>query len=735
MLKTHAVGIDLGTTYSCLSYLNEHGEPVTLPNQEGELTTPSVVMFDGGEVIVGTEALRNAVLKPSHVVQNSKREIGSHKTWTIEGKAYTPVDIGAYVLRKMLDAAAEQIGEITQAVITVPAQFSDWQRQATVEAGFQAGLKRVDIINEPVAAALCYVLGSEGLWFTELTDEQRILVYDLGGGTFDLSLVKYHKDEVKVIASTGDLHLGGIDWNETLQEAICTRFAREFGADPRKDPESMQLLATAVENAKRGLTVRPRAALTCSHGGHRKVYQIEGAEFDKLTKPLLDRTVKLTRDVQRAYNFGLKSSDTILTTGGSSRMPSIKKALSEIGFKTLNTSLSPDQSISHGATYYAGMLLTNSEFAKSILSPKATAKLQRIKQHSVNARALGILIRQPETRTRVPHYLIPANTELPASISQTFGTVIPNQKRVHLHIVESGTIADQQFVELGTCIVNDLPPNLPVNSLVEVTISYNEQARVLVTAKDLTSGKQAQTVIAREENLTKKSTAEKPVIDDEAQVEWTSPALQPNASAPNASSGTKPVTTAEPSILKPVTTKPSTPTVAAPSVKSVASTRPSAPPTPQLKPVQAKTNMSSLKPAPAASSSNKKPSLGTTSVFGTPEIEDSSHPVPLCNECGEPLNSKGICPACGAQKTKPAAKPMPPERPGMKPAAPASANSGKPKLTPPTKPTAPKRTASTEDDELLEMALSSMDKPSAQPKPVKKPPVKKGEDEFWKAES
>ena len=236
MLKTQAVGIDLGTTYSCLSYLNEHGEPVTVPNQEGELSTPSIVMFDGQEVVVGTEALRNAVLKPTHVVQNSKRFIGSNKTWQIQGQTYTPVDIGALILRKMISAAEEQIGEIKQAVITVPAQFSDWQRQATVEAGFKAGLKTVDIINEPVAAALCYVLGTEGLWFTELTDEQRILVYDLGGGTFDLSLVKYHKDEVKVIASTGDLHLGGIDWNETLQNAICDRFAREFGAGPAHRP-------------------------------------------------------------------------------------------------------------------------------------------------------------------------------------------------------------------------------------------------------------------------------------------------------------------------------------------------------------------------------------------------------------------------------------------------------------------------------------------------------------------
>lgn len=704
MLKTHAVGIDLGTTYSCLSYLNEHGEPVTLPNQEGELTTPSIVMFDGKDVIVGTEALRNAVLKPTHVVQNAKRYIGSNKTWTIEKKTYTPVDIGALVLKKMLDAAAEQIGPITQAVITVPAQFSDWQRQATVEAGFKAGLKRVDIINEPVAAALCYVLGSEGLWFTELTDEQRILVYDLGGGTFDLSLVKYHKDEVKVLASTGDLKLGGIDWNEALSNAICDRFAREFGDDPRNDPESMQLLAMAVENTKRSLTVRPRAALTCSHGKHRKVYQIELPEFEKLTKPLLNRTISITRDLQKAYQFGLKQTDTILTTGGSSRMPAIKKALNELGFRTLNTSLSPDQSISHGATYYAGMLLTNAEFAKSILSPKATAKLQKIKQRSVNARALGILIRDTGKKTRVPHYLIPENTELPASITQTFGTVIPNQRRVNLHIVESGTIADQQFVELGTCIVEDLPPNLPEQSFVEVTITYNEQARVEVTAKDVTSGKQAQTVIVRQENLVAKPKSSKdasPVADDDAQAAWTAPSLATD------SRSTAP------------TQKP--PPVAASSTKPAASTKPASLPT---------TNKPAPPPARPAPAKTQAVA-GPKSALSGPKLDDASQPIPLCNECGEALNFKGICPACGWSATakKPVAPSKPPVKAGMSkpPVAPT-----KP-LAPPAKPAAP-RPKVADDDELMEMALSSMSKPGTAKPPVKKPPMKRGEDEFWKDE-
>ncbi|MEO2035651.1 MAG: Hsp70 family protein, partial [Planctomycetaceae bacterium] len=257
MLTTHAVGIDLGTTYSCIAHLNEHGEPVTLPNQEGELATPSVVMMDDNHAIVGTEALRNAIVHPERVIQNSKRFIGGRdKHWEISNRRFTPVDIAALILKKLISAAQDQIGNIEEAVITVPAQFSDAQRHATIQAGHQAGLQRVDIINEPVAAALCYVLGTEGLWFTELADAQNILVYDLGGGTFDLSLVSYQKNEVRVISSNGDLELGGIDWTQHLVDAISDRFEKEFGKDPRQDPQSLQALSLEAEQTKRSLTVR-----------------------------------------------------------------------------------------------------------------------------------------------------------------------------------------------------------------------------------------------------------------------------------------------------------------------------------------------------------------------------------------------------------------------------------------------------------------------------------------------
>ncbi len=233
MSGVHAVGIDLGTTYSCLSYLTRQGEPVSLPNHEGELSTPSVVFFDGDEVIVGTEALRNAVAQPDRVVQNAKRFMGDpNKSWVIDGRVYRPADISALVLRKLLESAAEHLGPIRHAVVTVPAQFSDIQRQDTIDAAHKAGLDRVDLINEPVAAALCYVLGTEGMWFSELAAEQKIMVYDLGGGTFDLSLVSYAQNAVNVISSAGDLHLGGIDWNAELEKFACQLFTQESIDDP-----------------------------------------------------------------------------------------------------------------------------------------------------------------------------------------------------------------------------------------------------------------------------------------------------------------------------------------------------------------------------------------------------------------------------------------------------------------------------------------------------------------------
>ncbi len=590
----HAVGIDLGTTYSCLSYLTPQGEPVTLPNPAGELATPSVVLFDGETPIVGTEALRNAVAHPERVIQNAKRHMGDRqKYWVVDGNVYRPTDIAAIVLRYLLDSARERLGPVRHAVITVPAQFSDLQRQATAEAGREAGLERVDIINEPVAAALCYVL-NEGIWFAELASDQTVMVFDLGGGTFDLSLVKYNRQEVKVIAAAGDLQLGGIDWNRRLEQFACDEFVKETPADPRLDKESMQALSNEIEQTKRSLSVRPKATLNVQHAGRRKTFDIDQEHFALICADLVDRCEQITRRMLAVRKMGWAHVDSVLVTGGASRMPMIRSMLQRISGTTLNTALSPDQSISHGAAYYAGMLLSGKSFGRSSLGKEATARLAKFKQISVNARELGILVRDAESGQRVPHFLIPANTPLPCAYRQTFGTVIPNQRRVRLHIVESGTSPDQPFVKLGACVIEELPPDLPVESPIEVTIRYDEQARVHVSAKELTSGAIAKATIVREENLARME-AEQARQADLSLAESDAPAER----------------SAEP------------------------------PP-----------GRSTFQPAPAATSA-KPSSRRRVRSRRSAQLDRAERPVPLCHRCGEPLDHKGRCPSC-----KPAAAPV-----------------------------------------------------------------------------
>lgn len=748
METTHSVGIDLGTTYSSIAYLNEQGEPVSLPNQEGELATPSVVLFKDDEVIVGTEALRNAIRYPDRVVQNAKRFVGDPtKKWNIAGKPYTPVDIATFVLKKLISAAQDQIGPIEQAVITVPAQFSDSQRHSTVEAGHRAGLKRVDIINEPVAAALCHVLGNEGLWFSDLANEQSIMVYDLGGGTFDLSLVKYHQDEVTVITSSGDLNLGGIDWNQALMRHVSEEWVREFGDDPRGNLESLQYLSNEAEQAKRSLSVRPKAAMACKLDGHRKTYQITVEQFEELTADLVEHTADITKRMLKDNGMGWAHVDVVLTTGGASRMPMVRRKLKELSGRTLNTTLSPDLSIAHGATYYSGMLLTNDKFAKSILSKKATTRLASVKQRSVNARALGILVRNPKTNKREPHYLLKANTPLPADVTNNYGTVVPNQKRVHLQIVESGTSDEHPPAKLGNCVIDGLPPNLPEGSEIAVTISYDAEARVHVSAKDVASGKRASTAIVRQENVVPQLASDHP--DDLQMLEKSKPAESKPAAAktqaaPRPKEKKKPQPQAE---RKPSGTEPA--------VRTRPATQPA--PEPQPQKVEKQTIKPRAVPQPAASAK--------ANDARKQQLERADQPVPLCNECGEALNSRGVCTACGAQ---PGVSPIMQSSPQPKPQAKPQQGQGQRRrktrpqgqgTQPQTRPAAkPSRPAAPpiDDAEILELDQTASTRKPAQParrkKPVaKQPPTARprpksqpqpaqpkpkkrkddGEDEFW----
>ncbi|QDU37924.1 Chaperone protein DnaK [Maioricimonas rarisocia] len=628
----HAVGIDLGTTYSCLSYLNSQGQPITLPNDEGELATPSVVLFDDDAVVVGTEALRNSISHPERVIQNAKRYMGDpRKFWVVGGRTWRPPDVATLVIQKLLQGARPILGNIEHAVITVPAQFSDVQRQQTAEAGRRAGLKRVDIINEPVAAALCHVL-SEGIWFAEIANEQSVMVFDLGGGTFDLSLVKYNKDRVRVVASGGDLNLGGIDWNRAIEEFACDRFFQEASLDPRLDRESMQAVATEAEQTKRSLSVRPRASLVINHAGRRKSYLLTVEQFEKLTRTLVERLEQITVRTLKQNRMGWAHVDSVLITGGASRMPMVRKMLKRISGTTLNTSLSPDQSISHGAAYYAGMLLSGEKFAKSFLSKDATARLARFKQQSVNARDLGILVRDVKTNYRVPHYLIPANTQLPCDARQTFGTVIPNQKRVQLHIVESGTSPEEPFVRLGACVIEELAPNLPEGSPIEVTIRYDDQARVHVSAKDVNSGTIAKATIVRQESLLKLPPEEQQKL--EAGMPISRPPEPAAESAADVAAPRKKPAAAPQSRL--------IPTPDSPRAK-----RPAGTPAPRKAPAPEKKAAAEKRPETRKRTVPQPPKVRAVPPPPASLLESAEQPIPLCNDCGEPLDYKGRCTSCG----------------------------------------------------------------------------------------
>ena len=604
MKQTHAIGIDLGTTYSCVAWLNEHGQPVTLPNQEGELATPSVVFFDNDEPVVGTEALRNAIAHPDLVVQNAKRFMGeSEKYWKIGSTRYSPVHISGLILRKLVAAAQEQVGEINEAVITVPAQFSDAQRHATIQAGHAAGLDKVEIINEPVAAALCHVLGHEGLAFTELAIDQQLLIYDLGGGTLDLAIVSYTNDQVKVVASDGDLELGGIDWTKVLIDTAAEKFMQDFKEDPRRDPESHQFLALEAEQAKRSLSVRPRAAITVQHGGHRRTYQIEQEEFEHLSRSLVKRSEGITRRILANKGFGWAHIDGVLTTGGASRMPMIRTSLKKLSGRTLNSTLSPDQSIAHGAAYYAGMLLSNQQYARTVFNSRASSRLSKVRQQSVNARALGILIRDEDTGERIPHYLIEPNSPLPVSRAHTFGTVVDGQTRVHVRIVESGTDKEKPATELGECIISDLPTGLPEGSKVEVSISYDHQARVHVSARELTSGSTAEVEIIRQENLN-------------AQLQEQDKADRESFSSDAPASATQ-----------------------------------SDKPDPALAATAKFTETSEARKSdrkPESSSDAVNDSLAELAAVAPSSLEESDQPVVLCNTCGAEVGRDNICRECGA---------------------------------------------------------------------------------------
>jgi molecular chaperone DnaK len=492
---TPAVGIDLGTTYSVIARLDEHGQPVTLVNAEGDRLTPSVVLFDGDEVVVGKEALKALSTETERVAECSKRDIGLrvfHKV--LQGKQYPPEVIEAWILNKLRIDAAGQIGPLSKVVITVPAYFDEARRKATQDAGYMAGLEVLDIINEPTAAALAFGLAQGHLRAKAASSRPRhILVYDLGGGTFDVTMMAIRGNRFTALATDGDVRLGGYDWDQRLVDLVARQFIARHGLDPREDPRAAGRLWRDCEDAKRTLSVREKVSIACDYHGHVLQVDVSREQFEEATQDLLDRTRFTTAETLRTTGLDWDHIERLLLVGGSTRMPMVRQMLERLSGRQPDALPAADEAVAHGAALRAGLLLAEQQ------GQPASFAIRNVNSHS-----LGVVGTDPQTGRRRNGILIPRNTRLPVTRKRTFMTEKACQKSILVRIVEGESLSPDDCLQIGRCTVRELPPDLPVGSPVNVLFHYEPNGRLSVRVTLPGTDRQVDTEISRPDSLSKR---------------------------------------------------------------------------------------------------------------------------------------------------------------------------------------------------------------------------------------
>ena len=475
------IGIDLGTTNSCVAVL-EGGEPTVITNAEGSRTTPSVVAFtDKGERLVGETAKRQAITNPDRTIASIKRHMGEAYTVTIDGKQYTPQDISAMILAKLKSDAEAYLGEkVTEAVITVPAYFSDAQKQATKDAGKIAGLDVKRIINEPTAASLAYGLDKD-------TGSHKILVYDLGGGTFDVSVLELGDGVFEVLATNGDTHLGGDDFDNALMNFLADSFQKEHGIDLRQDKMAMQRLKEAAEKAKKELSSAQTTKvnlpfITVSEAGPLHMdMDITRARFDQLTKDLVDRTIEPMNKAMADAGVTANDLAKVILVGGSTRIPAVQEAVKKVTGKDPFKGINPDECVAIGASIQAGVL---------------TGEVNDILLLDVTPLSLSI-----ETLGGVATRLIERNTTIPTKKSQIFSTAADNQTTVDIHVMQGERQMAAGNITLGRFQLTGIAPAPRGIPQIEVTFDIDANGIVNVSAKDLGTGKEQKITITSSTKL------------------------------------------------------------------------------------------------------------------------------------------------------------------------------------------------------------------------------------------
>ena len=465
-----AVGIDLGTTYSVLACINDAGVPTTIANSEGEILTPSVLLFEGESVVIGKEAVKALTTEASNVADVPKRFMGSRVYQKqLAGRRFPPEALQGWILHKLRSDAQSAIGRFEKAVVTVPAYFDEVRRKATQDAGFIAGLDVIDIINEPTAAAIAF--GFKAGWINDqgtTSQTSRILVYDLGGGTFDVTVMEIEGKEFRTLATDGDVQLGGHDWDKRLVDEVAKRFEQEHGFDPRQDPDTLGRLSFDCRAAKETLSVREKATINCLHGTHAMRVEVTREEFDDMTLDLLDRTDFTVRQTMKAAKTTWKDIDRVLLVGGSTRMPQVTSMLTALAGKAPDTTLSPDQAVAHGAAIRAAILLGQGH------------GFQSTKIKNVNSHSLGVVANEIETKTARVVRLIPRNTPLPVNARRTFKIHKKNQESLLVKVVEGESEDPNECSVVGTCSIWDLPDELPVGTPIDVRFGYREDGRLKI---------------------------------------------------------------------------------------------------------------------------------------------------------------------------------------------------------------------------------------------------------------